>query len=263
MADTQFSTIVIDLDGTLLNSRKYISERSIQTLNKAISLGIKVIISTARSMTSMRDVCEPLNLIDPIVSTNGAEIWNALDGPLMQAKTIEEEAVRKIMHWAQDKRCSLKTTLTPSSEPMQNDTSWSLLTNPQFDAKNVVRILAKEVHHIPHIEDYCNRELNNQCRTEVFYNDDDSLQSICILSKDASKGTALRFLKKQLNISQHEILVFGDNTNDLSMIPEAQVFIAMSNAPMFVKEKATTVGLANDEDGVAVGIETLVFNSNS
>ena len=81
-----------------------------------------------------------------------------------------------------------------------------------------------------------------------------------ILPAGCSKASALERLAKLRGISMREVLAIGDNWNDLPMLETAGQAVLMSNAPELLKELAGergwTIGPSNDEDGVAVAIET-------
>ena len=83
-----------------------------------------------------------------------------------------------------------------------------------------------------------------------------------ILPAGCSKASALQHLAELRGISMQEVLAIGDNWNDLPMLEAAGQAVLMSNAPNELKElalaRAWTVGLSNDEDGVAVAIEQVL-----
>ena len=81
-----------------------------------------------------------------------------------------------------------------------------------------------------------------------------------ILPAGCSKASALERLVEMREISMQEVLAIGDNWNDLPMLEAAGRAVLMSNAPEQLKklagERGWTIGPSNDEDGVAVAIET-------
>ena len=81
-----------------------------------------------------------------------------------------------------------------------------------------------------------------------------------ILPAGCSKASALERLAELRGISMLDVLAIGDNWNDLPMLEIAGQSVLMSNAPEALKELAGergwTIGHSNDEDGVAVAIET-------
>ena len=97
------------------------------------------------------------------------------------------------------------------------------------------------------------------CRTETYYRADGRLHSLCILPRDADKGTALKFVAGKLEIPLDQVLAIGDNPNDIPMFDAAGVSVAMGNAPPEVKAAATVVGPSNDDEGVAWAIRNFVL----
>jgi Cof subfamily protein (haloacid dehalogenase superfamily) len=78
---------------------------------------------------------------------------------------------------------------------------------------------------------------------------------------DMGKGVALDEMARKLGIRQDQVMAIGDSPNDLDMIEYAGWGIAMANAEDAIKEKAVWITTSNDEDGVAVALETWVLDS--
>ena len=70
-----------------------------------------------------------------------------------------------------------------------------------------------------------------------------------------SKGEALSYLMKIMEIDKSQMIAFGDSPNDIAMIKLAEVGIALGNATDEVKEEADLITETNDNDGVAMVIE--------
>ena len=76
-----------------------------------------------------------------------------------------------------------------------------------------------------------------------------------ILASGVSKGSALHYLATHLNMSVDEVIAIGDNRNDVEMIREAGLGVAVANAHPDVKQVADMITDSNDDDGVAKVIE--------
>ena len=74
----------------------------------------------------------------------------------------------------------------------------------------------------------------------------------------ASKLDAILHLTQKLDISLKDVLVFGDDINDIEMIQNCGVGVAMANALDLVKDVADRITASNDEDGVAVILEEVL-----
>ena len=86
------------------------------------------------------------------------------------------------------------------------------------------------------------------------------INNIEVNAPEANKGSALMVLCEQLGIDRMESMAFGDGTNDITMIREAGIGVAMANAASEVLAVADRVTASNDEDGVALVIEELLKN---
>ncbi|HID55181.1 TPA: HAD family phosphatase, partial [Candidatus Poribacteria bacterium] len=78
------------------------------------------------------------------------------------------------------------------------------------------------------------------------------------MNKEVSKGRALRDIMDRIGISRGEVAVIGDGNNDIPMMEEAEIRIAVDNARDEVKDMADYVVRSNEEDGVAEAIEILI-----
>ena len=81
------------------------------------------------------------------------------------------------------------------------------------------------------------------------------IRNIEVSDSKATKGDALIWLAKRLDIPKDSIVAFGDSENDLTMLQMAGIGVAMGNALDYVREAADDVTLSNDDDGVAVWLE--------
>ena len=83
-----------------------------------------------------------------------------------------------------------------------------------------------------------------------------------ILPKDTNKWVAIKELIKNIGIKESEVVAIGDNFNDISMIQNAGLGIAMNNGASVAKEVARVVAPSNDEDGVAHILERYILSNN-
>ena len=79
-----------------------------------------------------------------------------------------------------------------------------------------------------------------------------------IISENSSKGVALLKLANYLNIPFENTIAIGNDNNDLSMIEVAGVGVSVANATSDLKKSADLIIKSNDEDGVAIYLESLL-----
>ena len=115
-------------------------------------------------------------------------------------------------------------------------------------------ILADEEKTIDEIQTKIPLELNNQyniVRSTPYF--------LEFLPNHVSKGNAIIILAQILNIDTDEIMVIGDEENDLSMFCCAKIKVAMKNANLQIKKRANFITESNNNSGVARAIEKFVF----
>jgi len=81
-----------------------------------------------------------------------------------------------------------------------------------------------------------------------------------VTAQGVSKGRALRSVAEFLGVPMDQVLVIGDAPNDISMLTEAGLAVAMGNAPPEVQAAATVVAPTIQEDGVAWALRRFVLS---
>ena len=83
-----------------------------------------------------------------------------------------------------------------------------------------------------------------------------------VSNSNCSKGNALKIVSKYLNIPLENTIAIGNDKNDISMFEAAGLSVAVANASDDIKSKVNHITLSNDEDGVAIFLETLIKYRN-
>lgn len=256
--------ISVDMDGTLLTSQTVLAPRGADLLRCVSRQGVHVVLNTARNLVATRRYCREMDLHDPLISTNGAQILASPEGPVWAEHAIPYEVACGLAQLADERNWELNTTIGETvywrQRPGQTLGPYPpnrviVRTNSEALTGNPVRILAFEPQAIETLNDLCITRYRQDCNSELFYNEDGSLHSLGIFPREADKGTALRLVLEKLAISPDEVMAVGDNISDLAMFAVARISVAMGNGPAQVKRRATVVAPSNDEEGVAWAIE--------
>ena len=119
----------------------------------------------------------------------------------------------------------------------------------------------KSLTHIDNREKLLNIEsqLNKKFKSLSIVSSDEKL--LDIMPPGVNKGTALHNLCKILDIDKNEIIVFGDNFNDIEMINFAHISVVPSNSEQYIKNMATYVTKSNDDNGIAFAINEFILKS--
>ena len=260
------SLVAVDLDGTLLTSAGTLAPRSAALLTRVAHRGVHVILATIRLPDSVQAFCRQLDLHQPMICINGAQIWGAPEGPLWASYCIPREVARVIAQVADIHNWDLSITIDsmryrrprPGQALGQIGPNRIIVsTNTEAIVGNPMRILAQQPEAIEPLRALCHTRFSRECQTETYYAADGSARELGIFARQADKGTALAFVLARLAVQREQVLVIGDNLNDLPMFPYASVRVAMGNAPEAVKQQASMIAPSNDEEGVAWVLETV------
>lgn len=244
--------IILDLDGTLLDDNKKISEKTIEFL-KQIKNDIKIIPASARQFCTIKPYLEKLDLLDEnnyticfngslIVSNNENELFLSYinQNVLME---IDEFILNNNIEW---------TYYLYDSRLLRNEIS----DIKDFTDKNkIYKIVgvstSDEINEI--------RKNLPKCILDNLEITSSELTRIEFVNKGMTKVKAIELLINKLDIDKENIIAIGDGENDINMIRYAGTGIAMLNSPEIVKENADIVTkYSNNDDGVYYAINDLL-----
>lgn len=253
--------IVLDLDGTLLNSKKEVSDRSIKVILEAYSKGIVVIFATARPPRSVKDFLpQKLQDIAATVYYNGALVKDDTM-EYRQHYPIESAITEEIIDYVST--CHVEACLSIESEDIWYSHQILDYKNAMNTVANPIIVPLNELKKIRAskilITDYpCYEQLQKQFEHKVNIVCTDAGTLIQIMAKGVSKERAIRELCMQKNIPMSSVMAFGDDWNDSELFQACGFPIAMGNAIPELKDVAYFVTGTNDEEGVARVLERLV-----
>lgn len=261
------------MDGTLLNSEGIITEENEAALKKLQQKGIEVMIASGRLDLMVKRYIQQLDLTGHVISCNGGLIRNI--------KT------REIVYSCAMDKCMVREILTHCIE---NQIDFLVYTAQiMFANKNNPRALRYEILHkeiaqdlqfeVKYLEDSVMKDieeldvlkilliLDNQEQVDYYINRyseyeqlevvSSSLGLVDIMAANTTKGKAIKILAEKQKVKLEEIIAFGDNYNDLTMLQCVGMPIAMENSVDEIKVVAKYITKSNDESGVAYAINQL------
>lgn len=274
----KYKLIAMDMDGTLLNSQKQVTEYTKKVLKRASEKGIKLVICTGRIFTSAKSYARIIGTKAPIIASNGAYIREKDRNEVIYEKYIKKETLLDIIKVTREWGFypHIYTTDTIYSEKLihssLNYSKWNE-TVPEDERINiqivdsledivekegenflkvVVMALEDEVEKLQELKKYIKENMDVSIFSSYMNNFE-------IMDKEVSKGNALKRLAEFFDIDREAIVCFGDNENDKTMFEFAGFPIAMGNAEEEIKKIAAYVTDTNDNDGVAKAIEELIL----
>lgn len=267
--------VASDLDGTLLNENKQVSQRNREALYRAAEKGILFVPSTGRIWRALpQDILE-LPFLRYAIVVNGSGVSDCVeDTSLFTAEIPCQDAValcEYMRQWNTYYDCYMDGKGFVEQRYFDRRHEFCL---PAFAeligrTREPVEDLAE---HIRRSGDVQKLQMNfNDLELRRFIMDDlpkhfpqmvvtsALLNNLEVNIASATKGNALRRLCGHLGIDVAQTIAFGDGTNDISMLQAAGIGVAMANAPQEVKDAADRVTLTNEEDGIADFLEKYVL----
>jgi len=268
--------IALDLDGTLLNSKKELTEGNLKALERAAKLGYEIVPTTGRFYGGMPESIRRLSFVNYAITINGAAVADLVnDHNLYKAEIPWAQAV-DIMAWLDTMPViydcymdnagwmteALKEKIDETIDDAHYRKMFHELRRPVPELKAFIRERGQDVQKIQFFtkEPLLKLEMLEELpkRFPNIAVSSSHIQNVEINQCYANKGEALMALADHLGVPRENTYSFGDGLNDLTMIKAAGVGIAMENACAEVKTAADFITLSNDEDGVAYAIEQLL-----
>lgn len=275
--------ISLDLDGTLLDSQKRLSEENRAALEEAAAKGVHIVPTTGRFFGMMPQAVRDLPFVRYAITINGAQVFDRETGnaivreeiPLDMALEILElldgydiiyDCYRSNWGW-------MTESLQNKAEEYATDAHYVKMVrefrNPVADLKQYLKSTAEE-GDVQKIMLFARNTPGSDAVTKAIVDAvAESFPSIKATSSTwnnlelniatAHKGNSLRRFAEHLGFTLDNCMALGDGTNDLTMIEAAGLGVAMSNAHPLVLAAADHVTVSNDENGVAKAIRDFVL----
>lgn len=267
LAPKSIQLIALDLDGTLLNSEKQISQATASILRDAKCQGLDIVLATARPPRSVLPFYSLLGLETPMINYNGALVYQPLETRVILHKPLESQTARKVVTLARqivpdiavsaeilDKWYTDRNDPRYLTETAQTHQPDKIAPLEQFLSRPITKLLLlSEARNINAVRERLETALPYQ--VGLVQTEDYLLQ---VMNIRASKVQALRAVASELQVKRQQIMAIGDNANDVGMLQWAAIGVAMGNAPGSVQALADMVTDHNDAEGVAQAIHRVI-----
>lgn len=281
----KYKLLCLDMDGTVLNDEKKVSEENLKAIKKAHNLGIKIAICTGRLFANARVYADIFGIEAPIIASNGAYIRDKGSDDVIYKCVLGKEKASKLYSIVEKYGFVLffnECDCVISSKEFDDDKNIYVKMNKELPEDRRVRLLytkdmletirseGDEILKCICIDENAiktkNYEKLNEARKEVlkvggFEIASSFRNNFEVMCEGVSKGRAAKVLADFYGISQDEVMCIGDNENDLSMIEYAGMGVAMGNAEESVKKAANYVTDTNNNSGVAKAINKFIINA--
>ena len=260
--------VALDLDGTLLTSGKTITDRTKRVIHALINQQVKVLLATARPPRSVATTYKALKLKTCVICYNGALIYDPPTRKILAHFPIHLPLARSVINFTRELNCEILISVEVL------DHWYTDRVNPAYQTETAKMFKPDK---LAPIDTWLNCDVTKillqgpdeclmQIREKIFVDHPGQLamaQSennlLQIMAGSVSKGNALRLVCEHYGIPLQKTIAVGDAPNDIDMLRNAGIGIAMADAPDRVKQAANYITMKNDEDGLADALEKFIL----
>lgn len=271
--------IGLDMDGTLLTTEKELTEHTREVLREAIDRGVVVLPATGRPLAGIPEEVLKFPGVRYAVASNGARIVDLKESRVLYEDLVPYETGRRVLEicsrydsmleiyydgvgYAEEEKLKHLDEYVPRL-PMARYIASS--RRPVADVRAMheerkaptdkLQALFRTTEECKKAWKEVEKEIPDIEITGALSN------NIEVNAKGVNKGRGLMILGELLGIHREEIMAVGDGSNDIAMLREAGLGVAMENATEAVKAAADVVTLSNDQEGAAAAIEKYVLQA--
>lgn len=249
--------LVCDMDGTLLDSSSRLSTANKAALDRFVAGGGLFTVATGRMEKSVKQYLQDLPVNLPAIVYNGAAIYDfRADQMLWQLHLTQDiiEPVKKVIEHFPEIGVvfyrSGETYIVRENKYTYEHLNRENLMAVIIDADEVPRpylkvILTWDPHRLPDVEEFLK---GYEVNFRQVYSEPHFLE---LLDLNASKGNALMRLMQMSGLDNVRVVAMGDNLNDMELIREADIGVAVGNAHEYLKSAADMCCSHNDANAVA------------
>lgn len=265
--------ILLDIDGTLTNHKKEITEETKKALMNAQAYGIRLVIASGRPAKGIFQYGDQLDMKmhnGIFVCYNGARVVDCQTGEVYVNVTIPKDTTKRVLNHL--KQFDVRPIITHGSHMVVEDV-YNCMVKDGTREFNVIeyesRMNGYKLMEVEDLESFIDGPVNKILTA----GDSDYLQAhykemsapfegeLSMMftanfyyeytAKGVDKGKALTIAMDKLGIKPEECIAFGDAENDISMLNYAGIGVAMGNAQQAVKDIADEITEDNEHDGIA------------
>lgn len=249
-----YKIVFFDIDGTLINEDKQISDDTAEAVRELQSRGVEAVIATGRAPYFFAPLAERLG-IDSFVSLNGAHV--VYKGEPIFSREIPRESVGALVDYAAKQNHPLvfqghsSYYANESSHPHMVESVSSLKVDfPGFDPhfwknESIYQMFLLCEEH----EEHLYHEVVPGLRYIRWHH-----KAMDVIPSDRSKAQGIEALLRHIRMAPEEAVAFGDGLNDKEMLKSVGLGIAMGNSHDELKPFADYVTTRVDEGGIRNGL---------
>ena len=293
-----YKLIVMDLDGTLLNSYGEVSQEDKEAIQEAMNRGIDVVLASGRVSDSVKNLSNELGIKNYFIAGNGTIVYDIKKDEIVYERFIERKKVLKIIKMCEEN--SIYYNLYTENETIAKSLNYNILfynyeNSKKADDKKTKITLIDDIYEYVERNKDVNVAKITVCDSNKIIFDrilekiKKNVSGINILNvshmaskiiyigteqkkleyyftevskKDTNKWEAIKYILDKKQIKPEEVLAIGDNSNDKEMIENAGLGIVMKKSALEAKKIGDYITKSNNESGVAHAIKKYILQED-
>lgn len=262
--------LVLDIDGTIAGSSNLISDSVKSAIQQVQKQNIQVTLATGRMYRSALPFYYAINANLPLMAYNGAWIQNPHTQEIQQHLPVSTKIALELLEYFDSPDLSpyfgfhvylqdqlYVKEITPATREYAERSQVEAIAVPDLrQLLNTPPTKVLAIAHQPRMIKKLIPDLRKRYSVEQLYLTQSAGNLFEAINPGVNKGKAVQYLaEKILGITKEQVMVIGDNYNDLEMLNYAGLSVAMGNAPREVRKAAYWVAPDVEKDGVAVALE--------
>ena len=279
MGESTYKMIAIDLDGTLLAPDGKVTERTRGAIHSCLSAGMLVCFATGRNWTESRTVLETVQHFSHAVFAGGAMVIDTEKEVTLHRTGVAAELAREVCHVLesaghavlalQDTGATGVDYLVSDEIPLNAETvHWMAIT--QAKVRHVSRLAEHSHEHtirlgivarpaeVAKVHDELEARFGERIFSHRIFVPTAGVEVLEIFDPAVNKWEGILHVARHHRVPPEQIIAVGDDVNDLPMLSQAGLGVAMGNAKPEIQAAAKKVIGSNREDGLAQFLEELV-----
>jgi len=268
MADKRkISLVLADVDGTLVNEQKVLTERAQAAVHSLHERGIRFAVTSGRPPRGMAMIAEALKLETPIAGFNGG-LFVKPDFTILKQQTLPTDVAQRALELIRGHGLDVWVyrgndwLIAKADAPHVAREAWTVKFEPKVVANVGERL--DQVSKIVGVSDDFDLVKRCEADAQAAFGDRASATRsqpyyLDVTNQGANKGAVAEFLSGYLEVPTDEIATIGDSPNDVLMFKRSGFSIAMGNASDEVKAQASAVTDSYADEGFAKAMERFVL----
>ncbi len=252
---------ITDLDGTLLNDAKIIPCSTIKAIEK-FSIKNDFVIATGRNMPMIKSILKDLIPVNKVICSGGAVVYDIKSKEVLFEKFHNRLTIEKIVEISEQYNVPINLYSKEKIYYFKKGIRIEQLLKKNEQLEDNEQIKLQQIKNIQEIKEVINKivfvfqeeqielknEIRNKCKEynlNCLFSADNLLD---ILPVGVNKATAIKYLKDKEDYKL--TIAAGDNENDLSMLENVDISVAVENATQDIRTKASIITSSNNQKGI-------------